>query len=79
MIFKYEIDTDYMNLTLFICGNNIENVMYESATKICCTAAINLYNEHRSEELTEQSEKKKKELTMQKFDELLNHNWNNLK
>lgn len=48
--------TDYMNLTLFICGNNIENVMHEEITKTRCTATINLYNEHRSEEIQRNSQ-----------------------
>ena len=52
-----------MNLTLFICGNNIENVMHEEATKTRCTNA--------TEKLTKQSEEKKNELSMQRFDELL--------
>lgn len=60
-----------MNITLFICGNNIENVMHEEATKTRCTDVINIYNEHRLKELTKQSEKERNELNMQKFDELL--------
>lgn len=63
--------TDYMNITLFICGNNIENVIHEKATKTRCTDVINIYNEHRLKELTKQSEKERNELNMQKFDELL--------
>ena len=43
--------TDYMNITLFICGNNIENVMHEEATKTRCTNVINIYKEHRSKEV----------------------------
>ena len=60
-----------MNITLFICGNNIENVIHEKATKTRCTDVINIYNEHRLKELTKQSEKERNELNMQKFDELL--------
>ena len=63
--------TGYMNITLFICGDNIENVIHEKATKTRCTDVINIYNEHRLKELTKQSEKERNELNMQKFDELL--------
>ena len=52
--------TDYMNLTLFICGNNIENVMHEEITKTRCTDVVNIYNEHRLKEVPRNSQNNRK-------------------
>lgn len=62
---------DYINITLFICENNIENVMHKETTKTRCTDVINIYKEHHLKELIKQSEKDKNELSIQKFNELL--------